>query len=117
MKLTSRRFNGKWYKTAYFSDHSECSACLEANSEYGLLLETVDNSGDPIYIIARTDDLGTDKLDIRFESEDSGFCKRFYRSACGRLFVLIPDGLFTCNDDAWREACSPVRREFFTIHD
>lgn len=48
---------------------------------------------------------------------DAGFCKRFYRAACGRLFVLIPDGLFTCNDDAWREPCSSVKREFFNLHD
>lgn len=119
MKLSSMRidagFGSKWYKIKAFKKINECNDFLEKNSDFGLLKESVDYQDNPVYIIARNDDMGTDVLDLEYAGEDVGFCKIFYRADCGRLFAYVDGTLHTCNDDAWREPIAPVNHDYFNF--
>lgn len=116
IKLYSMRFCGKWYAIKSFGSMQKCNAFLENNPEFGLLCEAKAYSGKTRYLVAHNDDRGAGKLDIYYDGGDPGFCKEYYRAKCGRLFVMIPEGLHTCNDDDWREPDSPVNEDFFNIH-
>lgn len=115
MNLYSMRIYGKWYKTKSFRSINKTNEFLADNQDFGLLTERKSFDGNPVYIVARLSDLGSDLLTVTFESEDVGFCQRYYRADCGRLFAMVDGQLHTCNDDAWREPCTSVKHEFFNI--
>lgn len=117
IKLRNQFIDGKWYKVKTFLKLEECNEFLEENKNFGLLAEKKGYKGNPVYITAQNDDKGAEKLNIYFESEDTGFCQRYYKADCGRLFVIVDGALHTCQDDAWREPCSPVKEELFIINE
>ena len=117
LKLRSYRHNGRWYKVTSFKEIDKLNQFLEQSPDYGLLAEKQTYDGQPVYIAAKTSDKGQEKLALFFESEDTGYCAKYYKAECGRLFVLIPDGLHTCQDDAWREPCNSVEADLFTLHE
>lgn len=117
-KPYSAYINGRWYQIRVFYTMEACNQFLEANEDYGLLKEGKTYEDKPCYIVARNDDKGAEKLDLYYDGEEPGFCQTFYRAPCGqRLFCMIEgEGLYTCNDDAWREPECPVNAELFTLH-
>ena len=116
IKLRSTRLDGKWYEVKTFTSLRECNEFLGSNEDFGLLCVKKNHIGEPVYVVAKNNDKGVDKLVVTFESEDTGFCQRYYRANCGRLFVVVDNALHTCNDDAWREPDSPVNEEIFIIN-
>jgi len=104
-----------WFKGAIFWDIDECNKFIGENKGFALLVERKNWKDEPYYIVAHEDDKGKEKLDLHFESEDTGFCKKFYKSECGFLYVLTPDGLHTCANDSWREADTPVNQNYFNL--
>lgn len=116
MQLTNFRINKLWYKIKSFKTLDDCNSFLEQNPDFGLLAERKTYDDKPVYVVARNDDKGQEKLNLYFESEDTGFCVQYLKVDCGRLFALIETGLHTCNDDAWREPCTPVDENLFILH-
>lgn len=119
LKLYSTRLDAglgpMWYKIKTFKTEQATNDFLEENKDFGFIHELKTYDGNPLYAVARNDDKGTAVLKIKFEYEDSGFCQRYYRAECGRLFVVVDGQLHTCNDDDWREARSPVNEDLFEI--
>lgn len=115
MKLYSIRIDAgsgaKWYKIKAFTSVDKCNEFLQENEDFGLL------TNKPVYAVARNDDTGIDVLPLEYEGKDPGYCKTFFKAECGRLFVLVDGQLHTCLDDAWREANTPVKHEYFKFPD
>ena len=105
----------KWYKTKMFRTVKETNEFLSKELDFGLIAELINYDGNPVYVVARKDDKGLDRLTVKFDFEDVGFCQRYYRAECGRLFVEVDGRLHTCNDDAWKEPCTPVDESLFNI--
>ncbi len=121
INLYSIRINAgmgaRWYKVKTFKTIEKTNEFLEKHEDFGLLAELKTINDKPVYAVARNDDKGTSKLKLTFDYEDTGFCQRYYRADCGRLFVIVGGQLHTCNDDAWREPCTPVNNDYFEFNE
>lgn len=119
LKLYSMRLDAgmgtKWYQIKTFKTEKETNEFLENNPDFGFLKELKTYDDEPVYAVARNSDKGKDILTVKFDFEDTGFCQRYYRAECGRLFVVVDGKLHTCNDDAWKEPCTPVDETLFEM--
>lgn len=119
LKLYSMRFDAgfgsKWYKVKTFRTEKDTNEFLEQYPDFGFIKELKTYDDKPVYAVAHKDDKGVDVLTVKFDYEDTGFCRTYYRAECGRLFVVVDGMLHTCNDDAWREPCTPVDETLFNI--
>lgn len=116
MRLKDFYHNKLWFSGKLFSSIEDANNFLKENSDFGLLTERPSRDKSKLfYIVARNEDKGSPVLDLYYDGEDSGFCQTYYRSKNGSLYVKIPHGLYTCNDDDWREPDCPVREELFKL--
>ena len=119
LKLYSTRIDAglgaKWYKVKTFKTVKETNEFLKKYPDFGFLKELKTYDDKPVYAVVKKDDFGVDILTVTFDFEDAGFCQRYYRAECGRLFVVVDGRLHTCNDDAWKEPCTPVDESLFNI--